>query len=78
MICRTAREGLTVMQDTDPHHMHVEYSYLYYFLVLGVIVGIAGVYFGMKLMNYLDKRKKSGHSEVKTPGTESGDEGSLD
>ncbi len=65
------------LQDNDPHHMHVDFSYVFYFLILALIVGAAALYFGWKLMRYLDERSKKMQPEVKDPETESENEGVL-
>jgi F0F1-type ATP synthase membrane subunit b/b' len=44
------------LQDNDPHHMHPDFNYVYVFIVLAVIWGVAMLFAAPKLMNYLDNR----------------------
>lgn len=45
------------LQDNDPHHMHPDFNYVYYFLIIAPIVAIAVIYFGMKILDRLGSRK---------------------
>lgn len=43
--------------DRDPHHLHEDPNNLIYFLILAPILVVGLLYFGYKLMNYLDRRR---------------------
>jgi hypothetical protein len=50
------------MQDNDPHHMHPDFNYVHYFLIIAVIFSAAMLFAAPKIMSYLDnryERKKS-------------------
>jgi len=58
-----------ILQDNDPHHMHPDMNYVYYFLILAVIIGAAMLFGAMRFMKYLDnryERKQSGEKDAKT------------
>lgn len=65
------------LQDNDPHHMHPDFYYVFYFGILALIIGAAVLYFGWKLMNYLDNRSKTTPPPEKDPEIESGNGGVL-
>ena len=50
-------EYQNMMQDGDPHHGHTDPNNLYYFLILAPIAVFALIYFGSKLMTYLEHRR---------------------
>jgi F0F1-type ATP synthase membrane subunit b/b' len=47
---------LMILQDNDPHHMHPDFSYVFYFVILAVIFAVAMLFAAPKVMNYLDNR----------------------
>lgn len=46
-----------IWQDNDPHHMHADYSYFYYFLVLAPVIAALLFYGAIKLLNYLESQR---------------------
>lgn len=60
-----------IMQDNDPHHMHPDFNYVYYFLILAPILAVSVLYVGWKLMTYLDNRKKPEQTDKQNSETES-------
>ena len=45
-----------ILQDNDPHHMHPDFNYVYYFLIIAVIFAVAMLFAAPKIMSYLDNR----------------------
>ena len=41
----------------DPHHMHADANYFYYFLVLSVILVVAALFVGWKILTYLEQKR---------------------
>jgi len=54
---------MMILQDSDPHHLHPDFSYFYLYLILAVVLGAAMLYGGVKLMRYLDNRAESKAAE---------------
>jgi len=50
------RHGM-ILQDNDPHHMHTDFSYFYYFLILAPVIAALLFYGGVKLLNYLESQR---------------------
>lgn len=50
----------------DPHHMQQDPNNLVYFLVLGPILVVVIFYSGLKLMNYLDRRRSAKLNTMKS------------
>lgn len=66
------------LQDNDPHHLHPDFSYVYYFLILAVILTIAMLFAAPKVLTYLDnryERKKAGKKDSETASEGDRDEG---
>ena len=57
------------MQDNDPHHMHPDINYVYYFVILAVILLVVMLYGAAKLMNYLDNRYERKKPSEENSGT---------
>ena len=60
-----------ILQDNDPHHMHPDFNYVYYFLILAVILGAAMLFGARRFMKYLDNRYERKQSNEKDAKTES-------
>ena len=41
----------------DPHHMHADANDFYYFLVLSVILVVAVLFVGWKIMTFLERKR---------------------
>ncbi len=66
-----------ILQDNDPHHMHPDFNYVYYFLILAVILGAAMLFGARRFMKYLDnryERKQSAEQDAKTENEHRGEE----
>jgi phosphate/sulfate permease len=46
-----------MQEQYDPHHMHPDFSYYYYFLILAPILAIVVTYSLIRLLTYLENRK---------------------
>lgn len=44
------------LQDNDPHHMHPDFNYVYYFLILAVVLTALVLFVGLKVMTFFDNR----------------------
>lgn len=64
-----------ILQDNDPHHMHPDFNYVYYFLILAVILGAVMLFGAMRFMKYLDNRYERKQSNETDPKTESEHQG---
>lgn len=62
------------MQDNDPHHMHPDINYVYYFVILAVILVVVLIIGMTKQMNYLDSRYERKNPGKKDSETESEDD----
>ena len=60
-----------ILQDNDPHHMHPDFNYVYYFLILAVILGAVMLFGAFRFMKYLDNRYERKESNAKDAETES-------
>ena len=62
-----------IMQDNDPHHMHPDPNYIYYFVILAVILVVVTLFAGWKLMSFLDnryERKEASKKDSETAGAD--------
>lgn len=63
-----------ILQDNDPHHMHPDFNYVYYFLIVAVIFAVAIMFAAPKIMSYLDNRYERKKSKEKDSETARADE----
>ena len=62
-----------IMQDNDPHHMHPDPNYIYYFVILAVILVVVTLFAGWKFMSFLDnryERKQKRKKDSETAGAD--------
>ena len=52
--------------DDDPHHMHTDMDYFYYFLLLAVILVPVMLLAGIRVLRYWDHRKMIRKGNAKT------------
>ena len=45
--------------DNDPHHLHPNFNYFYFFLILAPILVVVITYITLRLLNYLENRKQA-------------------
>jgi large-conductance mechanosensitive channel len=55
------------LQDNDPHHMHPDPNFVYYFLILAMILMAIVFFVGVKVMNFLDNRYERKKSNDEQP-----------
>jgi hypothetical protein len=59
-----------LLQDNDPHHLHPDPNYIYYFVISAVILVAVVLVVGWNLMSFLDsryeRRKKSREKDAET------------
>ena len=57
-----------LQSDNDPHHMHPDFSYVYYFVILALIFLAATLFAARKIMIYLDNRYERRKSNDENSG----------
>ena len=53
-----------MQEENDPHHMHPDFSYFYYFLILAPIIAIVIGYIVTKLLISSENRKNRRNEKI--------------